>query len=1278
MSFWWCLSEDVILQLIRATGAEISDNFDPYQIFEVQHSPCLILTVKVIKGRNITLGFRDLLDTPDPYVNLVVKNSPDGKKSTTVKENCTSPEWNETFTFFLNFSQANILEISLMESNYLFDINVGTVNFDVARIREMDKSQFETVIFNDISEVDIELKLEFDQNPTLRYSLCLSDAEKNFLTQRKEKVTNGIKKLLGDSEGPNSLNEVPTIAVIGSGGGFRAMTGYSGVFKALVESGVLDCTTYACGLSGSSWLLSSLYSHPKWPNMDMDEFLDELKNSIDKSLLRFFNASTIYNYAKFMVQKRKEGQPVSFTDIFGRMVGETLLNGRMESTLSDQREKIKGGSIPMPLYTCVHVKKDVPAKSFQEWVEFSPYEIGMPKYGTFMDSELFGSKFFMGKLVKKYKEQPLHFLQGIWGSAFCVLFRRLLEDNRRIDPAEMMRLELGKEMKKDEAHLDQTEMIRQEMNKELEEEAQESSSDPSDDDDDDDEDDSCSSDTSLERDDGENQDTDVKTSDSMPLSSNTSWQENLKTPSINKRSATMEDVDKNSVYKGDSCDKDDTSMLKEVKVDLKPPLLETEKFQTSTMQSNMRKSSLNPKSPRHDLGENSKKTVNWGECPTREIKNIHEKRQAYTRAGSSFRKSKGASKSYWKKFLQGIFESNSWEFLTTRRGRAAVIHNFMRGLNLQQTYPLSPFTPLEQRVKEGDVFDGIFEMHPTSVKHIYMVDAGLTYNSPYPLVLRPQRQIDIILSFDFSARETDVFPPFKELILAEKWAKLNRLPFPPIDTSVFQREGMKELYIFRHPTDPHCPIVFHFVLINKTFKNYKAPGVPRETKEEFDFANFDVFDDPKAPFSTFNFTYTHHNFERLSKLMEFNTLLHIEDIKQAIRDVLRAKREGPPRVLIQSKDIKLLRLKSVQEMRKLKKFISRMEASSTHSNSTPSPQFYTPQPHSVSTGNPFFSTLSKTEIPCNNAAGCTSPTSNLLRNVTMKNSHHLSNFDEPDCVSPDRRRLFSSSSCESVFGTPPQSCDHLHKSDNRCPLNNDVNENIGVTSSFRDQVLTGRDELVDISSPRKTSAPKNNLSQLHFNKDSGVSMSFMHTSPIELAPPHNKTNKESPPNPFFVKAHMRSCFGNSSSPVGSPFHYSNNLPDRSTTGEDNKISSLVNKPETISQISVEEFHTAPEAFKADGTPVIDSTEAKMYYENAKAKRKLLRRQSTITSLNSISLDETCSVIKQENLDYDHHVFNGNDSAEISKFIGNAIPRETQNFDDISDLSVFTGTVETKQ
>lgn len=34
-------------------------------------------------------------------------------------------------------------------------------------------------------------------------------------------------------------------------------------------------------------------------------------------------------------------------------------------------------------------------------------------------------------------------ISGIWGSAFCILFKRLLEDNRNKDPVEMIRQEMG-------------------------------------------------------------------------------------------------------------------------------------------------------------------------------------------------------------------------------------------------------------------------------------------------------------------------------------------------------------------------------------------------------------------------------------------------------------------------------------------------------------------------------------------------------------------------------------------------------------------------------------------------------------------------------------------------------------------------------------------------------------------------------------------------------------------------------------------------------------------
>lgn len=62
-----------------------------------------------------------------------------------------------------------------------------------------------------------------------------------------------------------------------------------------------------------------------------------------------------------------------------------------------------------------------PASSYAEWCEFSPYEVGMQKYGAFIPSELFGSEFFMGRLMRRIPESQMCYmlgdswLRGAWG-----------------------------------------------------------------------------------------------------------------------------------------------------------------------------------------------------------------------------------------------------------------------------------------------------------------------------------------------------------------------------------------------------------------------------------------------------------------------------------------------------------------------------------------------------------------------------------------------------------------------------------------------------------------------------------------------------------------------------------------------------------------------------------------------------------------------------------------------------------------------------------------------
>ena len=66
------------------------------------------------------------------------------------------------------------------------------------------------------------------------------------------------------------------------------------------------------------------------PPGDMQE---ELMNNIDSSLLWLLTPQSVYRYMDRIMKKRQNGQPVSFTDFFGHMVGETLLKGVSSHTL---------------------------------------------------------------------------------------------------------------------------------------------------------------------------------------------------------------------------------------------------------------------------------------------------------------------------------------------------------------------------------------------------------------------------------------------------------------------------------------------------------------------------------------------------------------------------------------------------------------------------------------------------------------------------------------------------------------------------------------------------------------------------------------------------------------------------------------------------------------------------------------------------------------------------------------------------------------------------------
>lgn len=69
-----------------------------------------------------------------------------------------------------------------------------------------------------------------------------------------------------------------------------------------------------------------MYSNPEWPKKSPKELQPQLKDNIDSSPFLLLGPRSMYKYVSNIIEKRRQGQPVSFTDFFGHLVGETLLH----------------------------------------------------------------------------------------------------------------------------------------------------------------------------------------------------------------------------------------------------------------------------------------------------------------------------------------------------------------------------------------------------------------------------------------------------------------------------------------------------------------------------------------------------------------------------------------------------------------------------------------------------------------------------------------------------------------------------------------------------------------------------------------------------------------------------------------------------------------------------------------------------------------------------------------------------------------------------------------
>ena len=208
---------------------------------------------------------------------------------------------------------------------------------------------------------------EIEYSASVRVSSELCDEEKDFLEKRKKVTTAGLARYLGIPEGEIHPDDVPTIAMVGSGGGLRALVAGTGSLLASAEDGLFDCVTYTAGVSGSCWL-QTLF-HSSLGGRRLDKMVDHLKARIGVHIAYPPAALASLNQAptnKFLLSgfvEKLRGDPnaeFGLVDIYGLLLAARLLVPKGEVgvddkdlKISNQREFIKHGEYPMPIYTAV-------------------------------------------------------------------------------------------------------------------------------------------------------------------------------------------------------------------------------------------------------------------------------------------------------------------------------------------------------------------------------------------------------------------------------------------------------------------------------------------------------------------------------------------------------------------------------------------------------------------------------------------------------------------------------------------------------------------------------------------------------------------------------------------------------------------------------------------------------------------------------------------------------------------------------------------------------------
>lgn len=252
----------------------------------------------------------------------------------------------------------------------------------------------------------------------VRRAKGLGQLELEYIGERKRRASLALDAWLKNIDIDFEFQQAPIIGLTSSGGGYRAMLTGAGVVQAMDDydsnstvSGLYQALTYHTGLSGGSWLLSSIAGN----NFEVVSKIS--KNLWEKGLVKNSIYPTNVETAiegpaikKDMAAKAAAGLSPVTTDVWARFLAYQLLSGDaggLAKTWSSVRKAraFKRIDVPLPIITALGIEDingsicDAADNATQ--YEFTPFEFGSWDAGveSFAQIEYLGTKFENGKPI---------------------------------------------------------------------------------------------------------------------------------------------------------------------------------------------------------------------------------------------------------------------------------------------------------------------------------------------------------------------------------------------------------------------------------------------------------------------------------------------------------------------------------------------------------------------------------------------------------------------------------------------------------------------------------------------------------------------------------------------------------------------------------------------------------------------------------------------------------------------------------------------------------------